>query len=90
MAAHTSTSLQSLWRALSSPLAPTWPMLLGSRALMGAGSGVMLIGSMVSAHFTKESEMHRSVVMRRSRFAEPRRALRWWRRLLHGYSLRQC
>lgn len=28
-------------------LAPTWPMLLTGRALMGAGFGVMLIGSMV-------------------------------------------
>ena len=28
-------------------LAPTWPMLLAGRALMGAGFGVMLIGSMV-------------------------------------------
>ena len=28
-------------------LAPTWPILLGGRALMGAGFGVMLIGSMV-------------------------------------------
>jgi predicted MFS family arabinose efflux permease len=28
-------------------LAPTWPILLGGRVLMGAGFGVMLIGSMV-------------------------------------------
>ena len=28
-------------------LAPTWPMLLAGRAVMGAGFGVMLIGSMV-------------------------------------------
>ncbi len=28
-------------------LAPSWPTLLGGRALMGAGFGVMLIGSMV-------------------------------------------
>lgn len=28
-------------------LAPSWPMLLAGRALMGAGFGVMLIGSMV-------------------------------------------
>src|SRR5262245_36511357 len=28
-------------------LAPSWPMLLGGRMLMGAGFGVMLIGSMV-------------------------------------------
>ena len=28
-------------------LAPTWPILLSGRALMGAGFGVMLIGSMV-------------------------------------------
>ena len=28
-------------------LAPTWPMLLTGRVLMGAGFGVMLIGSMV-------------------------------------------
>ncbi|CAN5677972.1 MFS transporter [soil metagenome] len=28
-------------------LAPTWPVLLAGRALMGAGFGVMLIGSMV-------------------------------------------
>src|SRR3954469_14309000 len=33
--------------ALVFTVAPTWPVLLAGRALMGAGFGVMLIGSMV-------------------------------------------
>src|SRR5471032_3438980 len=40
-------------------LAPTWPILLTGRVLMGAGFGVMLIGSMVrSEEHTSELQSH--------------------------------